>query len=204
MCSNSSRDDGHAAGDRGHLVGSDYLETDRPVVRVRDDVEQLVGEGEDLVPVRHAGQCMSSRQPQLRRGCLRPLPRLLLPVVRGTRHGMRRPRARCAGSRPSASQERLRRRPSIPTRLPLPRYSLQSSAWRSQTLMWTKSASASFDGLLIASRKPATCFLVSDSLQLDVRGEVPDQAHDVHASTVAGKSPHVCSNRAPKVFAANL
>ena len=43
------------ARDLGHLVGADHLEPDRSVVRVRVDVEQLVGKGNDRVARCHEG-----------------------------------------------------------------------------------------------------------------------------------------------------
>ena len=48
-----SRGGGHAARDLPHLAEPDDLEAHGPVVRVRADVEELIGECDDFVPGGH-------------------------------------------------------------------------------------------------------------------------------------------------------
>ena len=103
----------------------------------------------------------------------------------------------------SASQERLRRRPSIPTRLPLPRYSVAELGLAVPDADVDEVRAGVLRRPVDREQEAGHLLSIADSLQLDVRGEVPDEADDVHASTVAGDAV-TCLCQSSAEVAANL
>src|SRR5262245_2331820 len=60
--------------------------------------------------------------------------------------------------------------------------------------------SAVLRGPVDRQQEAGDVLLLTHLLELDVRGEVPDEAHDVHASTVVGDLSRVCTDFVPEVI----